>query len=512
MRSASILAAFLWALLTVGTAPAPAATLQPIGSFAGPIYLTSDPGNPERLFVVDRNGRIAQYENGVTSTFANLESAVSCCGVEDGLLSIALAPDFDRSGRLYVDYTGKEEPGEIHVAELRQVGTTAPIDTLRQVLKIPHPGESNHFGGQLQFGPEGHLYISTGDGGGSNDPHHNAQNLDSLLGKLLRVDPLPSGVLPYTVPADNPFVGQAGARPEIWSYGLRNPFRFSFDRLGGDLTIGDVGQTAREEIDFAAAPAGGAGVNFGWSCREGFVATPGPVADPDKACAGKGQGDFTDPVFDFPHAAFSPGGIKPCAVIGGYVVRDPSLEDLYGRYLYGDYCSGELRSLDLTAPVAASDRSEGIEVSQLDSFGEDSCGRVYTVSRNGQVARLTGPRSRTCALSPPQSPPPVAVPQPRVSYVGIEAENRRVERGRRVTIVAWVSPCEGHRGELVKLRRGRQRLGTRYLNRVCSVRFRPRLRRKSVFRAEIAANREFLAATSRDLRIAPTPSHRHRAQ
>jgi glucose/arabinose dehydrogenase len=511
MRSASIFAAFLWALLTVGTAPAPAATLQPIGSFAGAIYLTSDPGNPERIFVVDRSGRIAQHENGVTSTFANLESVVSCCGVEDGLLSIALAPDFDRSGRLYVDYIGKEEPGEIHVAELRQgIGATAPISSLRQVLKIPHPGESNHFGGQLQFGPDGHLYISTGDGGGSNDPHHNAQNRGSLLGKILRIDPLPSGVLPYTVPADNPFVAQVGARPEIWSYGLRNPFRFSFDRLGGDLTIGDVGQTAREEIDYAAAPAGGAGVNFGWSCREGFVATPGPVADPDPACAGKSQSDFTDPVFDFPHTAFSAGGIDPCAVIGGYVVRDPSLEDLYGRYLYGDYCSGELRSLDFADPVA-SDRSEGIEVSQLDSFGEDSCGRVYTVSRNGGVARLAGARPRSCAIPLTQPPSPTVTPQPRVSHVGIEAENRRVERGRRVTIVAWVSPCEGHRGELVKLRRGRQRLGTRYLNRVCSVRFRPRLRRKSVFRAEIAANREFLAATSRNLRIAPTHRH-HRSQ
>jgi hypothetical protein len=509
MRLASVLAAFLWALLTAGVATAPAASLQPLGSFAGAIYLTSDPGNPERLFVIDRNGRIVQYEDGVTTAFANLESLVDCCGVENGLLSIALAPDFDRSGRLYVDYTGKEEPGEIHIAELRQVGTTAPIATLRQVLTIPHPTEINHFGGQLQFGPDGRLYISTGDGGGANDPHRNAQNLDSLLGKILRVDPLPSGVLTYTVPADNPFVGQAGARPEIWSYGLRNPFRFSFDRLRGDLTIGDVGQAAKEEIDFAPAPAGGAGANFGWSCREGF--DPGPAGDPDPACAGKDLSEFTDPVFDFPHTAFSPGGIDPCAVIGGYVVRDPGLPDLYGRYLYGDYCSGELRSLDLADPLG-SDRAEGIEVEELDSFGEDSCGRVYTVSRNGRVARLVGAKPRSCAPVLAPSPPAAAGPQPRSSYVGITAENRKVERGRRATIVAWVAPCEGRRGELVRLRRGRQRLGTRYLNRACTVRFRPRLWRRSVFRAEIAADSDYLAASSRDLTLVPMPHRRHRAQ
>ena len=277
-----VIATLALAAFLLGAGAADAASLQPIGQFDQPIYLTSDPGNGNRLFVVERAGRIIQAKNGATSTFADISSVVRCCDGERGLLSIALAPDFDSSGRLYVAYTGKEEPGELHVAELRASGGSAPASTLRDVLTIPHPEESNHNGGQLQFGPEGLLYISTGDGGGANDEHENAQNLESGLGKILRINPLPSGVLPFTVPADNPFTTTPGDFQPIWSYGLRNPFRFSFDRSRGDLTIGDVGQNAREEVDYAPFPSLGNGANYGWNCREGTIAGPGT----DPGCAG----------------------------------------------------------------------------------------------------------------------------------------------------------------------------------------------------------------------------------
>jgi Glucose / Sorbosone dehydrogenase len=482
------------ALLLLGAAGAKAATLQPIGSFASPIYVTSDPGNAERLFVVEQAGRIVQVENGQATTFADLRSVVQCavdCG-EQGLLSIALAPDFAASGRLYVDYASGVD-GMLHVAELRAGGGSAAIGTLRNVLTIPHPEDANHNGGQLQFGPDGYLYVSTGDGGGQNDKHQNAQNLERLLGKILRIDPQQSGGLPYTVPAGNPFLSTAGARGEIWSYGLRNPFRFSFDRLSGDLTIGDVGQVAREEIDHAAAPGLGGGADYGWNCREGFLAGPVP-SDPE--CASPPLDGFVDPAFDYPHLDPGGGAAFGCAVIGGYVVRDRSLGALYGRYIYGDHCAGEIRSLDLAKPLA-SDRSEGLDVDELDSFGEDSCGRLYAVSGKGQVYRLVGATPAVCAAVPFAS---VATPR-AVSYLGIRAVSRRVKRGGRATITVWASPCKGRRGEPVKLRRGHQRLGTRYLDRVCSVRFRPRIGRRADFRATIREDATYLPAQSRRLTI-----------
>jgi glucose/arabinose dehydrogenase len=300
-RVAAALAALLSFVLGAGVAQG--ATLQQIGGFEEPIYVTSDPGNPNRLFVVERAGRIEQVQEGTVSVFADLRADVSCCGGEQGLLSIALAPDFDTSGRLFVDYIGKEAQPEIHVAELRASGTTAPLSSLRQILAIPHPNQSNHYGGQLQFGPEGALFVSTGDGGGGNDQEHNAQNIAKPLGKILRFDPDPSGALPYTVPPDNPYASGNGWEQLVWSYGLRNPFRFSFDRDGSALMIGDVGQSAREEVDRAPAPTYGRGWNYGWNCREGKVEGP---AD-DEGCA-EHAGTFIEPIFDYEHDAPPEGG------------------------------------------------------------------------------------------------------------------------------------------------------------------------------------------------------------
>jgi hypothetical protein len=477
----------LFSLLSAGGARA--ATLQPIGAFDQPIYVTSDPGNAERLFVVERAGKIIEVNGGATSTFADLSSIVSCCEGERGLLSIALAPNFDSSGRFYVDYTGKEVPGEIHVAELQASGGTAIGALPRNLLTIPHPGQSNHNGGQLQFGPDGDLYISTGDGGGANDQLHNAQNLTKPLGKILRIRPDPEGPSPYfTVPPENPFAGVGSDYAPIWSYGLRNPFRFSFDRLTGDMAIGDVGQAAREEIDFAPAPALGRGADYGWNCREGRIL--GPADDPQ--CSTPPAGGFVDPVFDYPHSDPGGGAAHGCAIIGGYVVRDPSLGNLDGRYLYGDLCTGELRSLELSSPFA-SDCSAGLQVDDLNSFGEDASGRIYVVSGTGAVDRLLGPGPASCS--------PVATPDHRPAFVGLRAVHRKVERHRRALITAWASPCTGRIGERVRLLRGHTPIASKRLNRACTAHFMPRIGRRTKFRATVAEDATYQAATSRDLKI-----------
>jgi hypothetical protein len=487
--------------LLVPTA-ARAATLQPIGNFEKPIYVTSDPGNPDRLFVVERPGRVKVVEGGTFATFADLRGIVGCpangvCTGERGLLSIALAPDFDSSGRFFVDYV-QNSSGEIHVAEMVAGGGSALSSTPREVLVIPHPGQSNHNGGQLQFGPDGYLYISTGDGGGKNDQTHNAQNLTTGLGKILRVSPTLGGG--YTVPLGNPFAGVSGDYEPIWSYGLRNPYRFSFDRLSGALVIGDVGQEEREEIDYAPAPGLGGGANYGWNCREGKIA--GPAETPDPECASLEPSDFVEPVFDYPHT--NPGGAQGCAITGGYVVRDPGLGDLYGRYLYGDYCGGELRSLELALPAASGDRSEGIDVEKLVSFGQDSCGRLYTVSELGQVSRLVGALPTNCATVPP----PGASKPLSHSFAGIKALRRAVKRGDKALLTAFVSPCAGRKGERIKLFRNRAHVATRRLDRVCSARFRPRIGRSLHFRVAIGADHTYVAATSRKLKIHLLKHHR----
>jgi hypothetical protein len=464
---------------------ASAASLQPIGEFNEPIYVTSDPGNPERLFVVERLGRIELVEGGTRTLFANLEAAVGCggsCEEERGLLSIALAPDFDSSGRLYVDYAN-DVSGEIHVAEA-VIHKAGEAFALRDLLKIPHPGAANHNGGQLQFGPEGDLYVSTGDGGGADDEFHNAQKLESRLGKILRVEPDPTGPPPfYKVPATNPFAGKAGDAEEIWSYGLRNPFRFSFDRLTGAMTIGDVGQSAREEVDYATAPMPGRGANYGWNCREGLIAGPGTDL-PGTGCM---TTPFVSPVFDYPHEDPGGGAAHGCAIIGGYVAREAIPTTLTGRYVYGDLCTGEIRSLDLDDPFA-SDRSEGLTVANLNSFGEDSEGRLYAISGSGPVYRILG------------QPPPTPRPQP---ILGILSDGRRVQRGGRATITVFVSPCVRSQATsvVVALFRKRQHFERRHLNRVCSAIFRPRIRRPWSFHALLPEDSTYLAAESRSIKI-----------
>jgi glucose/arabinose dehydrogenase len=322
-----------------------------------PVYLSAPPGDAHRLLVVERAGRIVVVRDGrrLRRPFLDLRGEVSTLA-EQGLLSIAFAPDYARSGRFYVDYTDRD--GDIQVQEFRRSARSpdrADRSTRRNVLEIEHSKYPHHIGGQLQFGPDGLLYVGVGDGGGIGDPSGHAQDPGSPLGKLLRIDPR----LP-------------GALPEMYAYGLRNPWRFSFDRLSGDLVIGDVGQDKFEEIDFAprGAPPG---LNFGWNMFEGRHRYKPGIAP-----------NALEPVLELPHSR----GF--CAVVGGYVVRDRSLRELYGRYVYGDDCSSRIYSVRLSDGRASGNRVLLRGMRHVVSFGEDARGRVYCVSLAGPVYRLGG--------------------------------------------------------------------------------------------------------------------------
>jgi glucose/arabinose dehydrogenase len=350
--------------------------LKKIGSFDAPVYVAGAPGFPKLLFVVEQPGRIAVLKNGhrLRKPFLDIRGDVSYGG-ERGLLSVAFPPDYARSKRFYVYYT--DNAGNIRIDEFHRAGATrAALGSRRKVIVIPHPVNSNHNGGQLQF-LGNLLYFGTGDGGSGGDPPNNAQNKDVLLGKLLRIDPRASGGKPYSVPPDNPFVGKPG-RDEIYSYGLRNPFRFSFDTAAkpARIAIGDVGQNRFEEIDYTTVAAAG-GANFGWDAFEGFSKyTEENSGTPD-------PGGTTKPIFAYSH---NRGG--SCSIIGGYIIRDPRLRSLRGRYLYADLCEGQLRTLVPHLKRAGGDRKLGLHVSSPSSFGEDDRHRLYVASLEGPVYRL----------------------------------------------------------------------------------------------------------------------------
>jgi len=352
--------------------------LKRIGSFVEPVYVTGAPGFPQLLFVVEQRGQIVVLKNGkrLGKPFLDLRGPVNDGG-EQGLLSVAFPPDYARSKRFYVYYTAAS--GAITVDEFRRGSATRALaGSRRNVISVPHAENENHNGGQLQF-LGNLLFIGTGDGGSGGDPPNNAQNENVLLGKLLRIDPRPSAGRPYSVPASNPFVGKPG-RDEIYSYGLRNPFRFSFDTVTGGrprLAIGDVGQNRIEEIDYTTVGRAN-GANFGWDAFEGFAPyTEDNGGTPD-------PGGTVKPIFTYPH---SRGG--SCSVTGGYVVGDRSLRSLYRRYVYADFCEGELRSLVPHLKGRASDdRKLGLRVPTPSSFGEDTRHRLYVTSLEGPVYRL----------------------------------------------------------------------------------------------------------------------------
>jgi glucose/arabinose dehydrogenase len=370
----------LIALSSCGTSGAAdgAVGLKRIGNFDSPVYVTGAPGSPRLLFVVEQGGKVVVLRGGhrLRRPFLDISGLVSFEG-ERGLLSIAFPPDYARSGRFYAYYTDNQ--GNIRIDEFhRRSRTRAAPGSRRTVIEIPHPVNSNHNGGQMQFLGD-LLYFGTGDGGSAGDPPNNAQSKDVLLGKLLRIDPRPSHGRPYSVPASNPFVGKPG-RDEIYSYGLRNPYRFSFDTAGPGaprIAIGDVGQNRFEEVDYTTVGAA-RGANFGWDAFEGYAPyreENGGTPDP---------GGTVKPTFVYPHSRDG-----SCAIVGGYVVRDHRLPSLRGRYLYADYCEGELRSLvPRLGGRARGDRPLGLSVQSPTSFGEDDNGRIYVCSQEGPVYRL----------------------------------------------------------------------------------------------------------------------------
>jgi hypothetical protein len=338
-----------------------------------PVFATAPDGDP-RLFITERAGRIVVVQGGAPSAapFLDISARVGTTG-EGGLLSMAFDPQFALNGFFYVYFT--EPSGDIAIERFRvsqanpDVADPAPL----RILTIPHRTFSNHKGGLVRFGPDGFLYLGTGDGGGSGDPLGNGQNLDSLLGKLLRIDVSNAGAAtPYTIPSTNPFVGQPDRRAEIWAYGLRNPWRFAFDTSTSRLYIGDVGQNRLEEVDVSAAD--GAGLNYGWNVTEG---TSCFAADP---CDKTG---LTLPVLEY--AQDSSGG---CSVIGGFVYRGSAFPELQGRYFYSDLCGGWLRSFVFSGGAAADHRESIANMGTVLSFGEDGRKELYALTAAGQVLRV----------------------------------------------------------------------------------------------------------------------------
>ena len=336
-----------------------------------PTYLTSPPGDA-RLFILEKAGAIRVIKDGAVldAPFLDLTSKVMSDGGEQGLLGLVFAPDYPSSGRFIVHYNDLAGNTRISAFHVSADPNRADPASESVVLAVEQPGVA-HKGGQIRFGPDGFLYIGLGDG--SDSDQGRGQSLADLLGSILRID-VSSGS-PYTVPPDNPFVATAGARPEIWSYGLRNPWRFSFDPANGDLYIGDVGESHWEEVDYASAANGaGRGVNYGWSVMEGLHCVRSQGCD---------QTGLTLPVLEYDHS-------EGCAVTGGYVYRGTALPALQGNYFYADYCPGRVRSLRMEAGVATNqtDWPGLVPGGRVTSFGVDAAGELYLVTEQGGVFKI----------------------------------------------------------------------------------------------------------------------------
>jgi glucose/arabinose dehydrogenase len=335
--------------------PSSSANLEPYASgFVNPTFIGSVPGELHRLYVVEQGGRI-RYLVGrrIGGTLLDIRSLVGSGG-ERGLLSVAFSPRYAGNHRFYVNYTDRD--GDTHVVEFRSRNGKAILSSARELLFVDQP-YPNHNGGQLQFGPDGLLYVGMGDGGSSGDPENRAQNLEERLGKLLRINPL-----------------ERGASWETVGYGLRNPWRFSFDRATGDLYIADVGQQEWEEINFRAHARVGTLANYGWRIFEGRTrfAAGSPAA----------AGDLVFPVNVYSHD-------EGCSVTGGYVYRGNAVRSAVGRYFFGDWCSGTIWSLRIENGRAVDVRKEAVRIGQLSSFGEGATGALYAVSvGSGRVYRL----------------------------------------------------------------------------------------------------------------------------
>lgn len=348
-------------------APLPdALSVEPIiEGLTSPVYLTAPPGDP-RLFIVEQPGRIRVYKNGalLPTPFLDITNIVQYGG-EEGLLSVAFDPAYATNGRFYVYYT--DDNGDIAIARYTATpaADVANGGSRAEVLTIPHPGQSNHNGGLAMFGPDGMLYLGTGDGGGGGDPQNNGQSVNTLLGKLLRIDVTS---LPYASPSTNPFAGAATGRDEIWAYGLRNPWRYAFDEEAGTLYIADVGQGSWEEVNTVSASA--PGVNYGWRIMEGAHCYNAGTCN---------MTGLTQPVHEYDHG-------PECSITGGYVYRGSAIPALRGHYFYSDYCAGWLKSLRVTGGAATDHRDWDVgDMGNVLSFGVDAAGELYVLSGNGRV-------------------------------------------------------------------------------------------------------------------------------
>ncbi len=372
-----------------------------VAGLSSPTGVFAPPGDLNRLFAVQQGGRIRiidlNTESVLGADYINL-SGIITSGGEQGLLSMAFDPNWNANGRFYVNYTNTS--GNTVVARYTATGGNPASNTADSgsalILKTIVQDFANHNGGQLQFGPDGMLYVGMGDGGAADDPNNRAQNTSSLLGKMLRLD---VNAAPPYIPVDNPFVGPGAPLDEIWALGLRNPWRFSFDRLTGDMYIGDVGQDAREEIDFQPAASTG-GENYGWDCEEGFICTPTNSGGYGCVCGAAG---LTDPIYDVAHTGGFP---SPCSITGGFVYRGCDIIGLSGTYFVSDFCDDSIQTFryDGTTLTDFADRTVELQpdigsISSVVSFGEDASGELYWVSQGGSVNKIECNNPAVCGNS-----------------------------------------------------------------------------------------------------------------
>src|SRR6266542_2007825 len=330
-----------------------------------PVFVTHAGDGSGRLFVVEKGGTIALLRNGqrASKPFLDITALVNSSGSEQGLLGLAFHPDYGHNGRFFVYYTAKNGDNTVARYQVSSDPDVADPATGTVLFAQPDPAP-NHNGGMLAFGPDNYLYVGMGDGGSAGDPWGNGQKRNVLLGKLLRLD-VDHGE-PYAIPPDNPWPSSGDVRGEIWAYGLRNPWRFSFDRATGDLYIGDVGQGQYEEIDFQPAGEAG-GRNYGWNIREGLHCYRSQDCDTT---------GLVDPIAEYSHEI-------GCSINGGYVYRGPAMPQFQGNYVYGDYCSGLIWSLKQTAPGQWAQSGLLDSKRSISSFGEDAAGELYLTDLGG---------------------------------------------------------------------------------------------------------------------------------
>jgi len=384
----------------------PTISLQEIASnLDAPVHLTHAGDGSGRLFVVEQPGRIRIIQSGqIQATyFLDINGRV-LSGGERGLLSVAFPPHYASKGYFYVYYTNLDGNNQVSRFYLTANPDIANSGSEERILLLHHPTYANHNGGQLVFGPDGYLYIGTGDGGGGGDPFGNAQNPESLLGKLLRIDVEPADLpvinpttatkaylplifqyqkpasMAYKIPPDNPFAGLQGYQGEIWALGLRNPWRFSFDRQTGDLFIGDVGQDRMEEVDFQPASSSG-GENYGWNILEGTL-----CYNPSSGCIE--PADYSPPIAEYEHGTNDSNG---CSITGGYIYRGTVYPSLQGIYFFADYCKGKVWGLQQESGVWSSALLIPSSSHNFTSFGEDQDGELYLVAQEGKIFKLVSP-------------------------------------------------------------------------------------------------------------------------